>query len=636
MASDALRRCDVERRLHLQPGAYVSIEGQRFRITQAMDLETVLVEDVETGQARQAKMQELQPEGLSPQTPVKAESVELVEITEHDWQQAHERFEIIRPLLEDPDCTRAKVRARAEAAGRHPATLYRWLEQYRRGGRVSTLVPTKRGMERGQSRLAPEVEAVVSATIDEVYLNTQKRSVSYTCNEVVRRCRNAGLELPHASTIRRRIKALSMKETLRRREGSQAVRNKYAPIQGALPGANWPLALVQIDHTPVDLILVDDVHRRPVGRPWITVAIDVFSRMVAGFYVSFDPPGTLAVGLCLAHAILPKERWLAKYAITTPWPVWGVMDSVHADNAKEFRGHMLRMACQEYGINLHWRPVARPHFGGHIERLLGTLNHEIDNLPGSTFSNPQARGTYDAEQHAAMTLAEFERWFAITVVEVYHQRLHSELGTTPLQKYEDGIFGTAERPGRGLPDRFIEERRLRLDFMSYQERTVQRHGLVIDEIQYYDDVLKPWVNAADPSDATGKRKRKFIVRRDPRDISRVYFYDPELKQYFEIPYRNTAYPLMSVWELREVRRRLKEEGQKAINEALIFDAYNRLRALEAAAVVETKKARRAAQRRRGRAEVEPPRPEGLTLGPAAPLASADEIQPFEEIEELDG
>ena len=52
---------------------------------------------------------------------------------------------------------------------------------------------------------------------------------------------------------------------------------------------------------------------------------------------------------------------------------------------------------------------------------------------------------------------------------------------------------------------------------------------------------------------------------------------------------------MSVWELREVQRRLTEEGQKAINEALIFDAYNRPRTLEAAAVVATKKARRAAQ-----------------------------------------
>ena len=336
----------MERRLHLQPGAYVSIGEQRFRITQVIDLETALIEDVETGEARPVKIRELQPEGTSPQTPVKTQSVELVEITDRDWRQAHERFEIIRPLLDDPDCTRAKVQAQAESVGRHPATLYRWLEQYRRGGRVSMLAPTKRGMDRGQSRLAPDVEAVLSATIDEVYLNTQKRSISYICNEVARRCRNAGLELPHASTIRRRIKALSMKETLRRREGSQAARNKYAPIRGAFPGANWPLAMVQIDHTPVDLILVDDVHRRPVGRPWITLAIDVFSRMVTGFYVSFDPPGALAVGLCLAHAILPKESWLAQHEITTSWPVWGVMDSVHADNAKEFRGHMLRKACQ--------------------------------------------------------------------------------------------------------------------------------------------------------------------------------------------------------------------------------------------------------------------------------------------------
>jgi putative transposase len=626
----------MERRLPLQPGASVLLAGQRSRITRVMDLETVLVEDVETGQTRQVKVHELQPAELSRETPGQAESVELVGITEPDWQRAHERFEIIRPLLDDPDCTRAKVRARAESAGRHPATLYRWLEQYRRGGRVSTLVPAKRGMDRGQSRLAPEVEAVLSATIDEVYLSPQKRSIAYTCTEVARRCRNAGLARPHASTIRRRIKAFSRQETLRRREGDAVVRNKYAPLQGAFPGANWPLAIVQIDHTPVDLILVDDVHRRPVGRPWITVAIDVFSRMVAGFYVSFDPPGTLAVGLCLAHAILPKERWLAKHEIATPWPVWGVMDTVHADNAKEFRGHMLRMACQEYGIILHWRPAGRPHFGGHIERLLGTLNHEIHNLPGSTFANPQARGTYDSAQHAAMTLSEFERWFAITVVEVYHQRLHHELGATPLQKYEEGIFGTAERPGRGLPDRFLEERRLRLDFMAYQERTVQRHGLVIDEIQYYDDVLRPWINAADPSDATGKRKRKFIVRRDPRDISTVYFYDPELKQYFEIPYRNTAYPPISVWELREVRHRLKEEGQQAINEALIFDAYNRLRALEAEAIVATKKARRAAQRRRGRAAVARLQPEGLTRMPETPLASADAIQPFDEIEELDG
>jgi putative transposase len=580
---------------------------------------------------RDLKLVEPIPEGRSA-----AEADDLANIKDADWQRACERFEMIRPLLETPDCTRVLVHAQAASIGRHPATLYRWIQQYRRTGRLSTLVPAKRGVRAGHHRLDPDVEAVLAMTIDEVYLSPQKRSVSYTSHEVARRCRNTGLKVPDARTIRRRIKALSDKERLRGREGGRAVRDKYAPIQGAFPGADWPLAVVQIDHTPVDLILVDDIHRRPVGRPWITLAIDVFSRMVAGFYISFDPPGAMAVGLCLAHAILPKDTWLTQHNIATPWPVWGVMSTVHADNGKEFRGTMLRKACQEYGMNLHWRPVARPHFGGHIERLLGTLNHEIHNLPGSTFSNPQARGAYNSDQHAVMTLSELERWLAITIVEIYHQRRHREIGTTPLQKYEEGIFGSAEHPGRGLPDRLLDEARLRLDFMPYAERTVQPHGITIDEIHYYDDILRPWISAADPSDGRGKRKRKFIIRRDPRDISRVYFYDPELKQYFEIPYRHTAHPPISVWELREARRRLKEEGQKAVNEGLLFDAYNQLRVLETEAIYETKKARRAAQRRRSYTADKPLRPEGMTRLPDTPLASADEIHPFDEIEELDG
>lgn len=623
-------------RLHFQPGSWAVVEGRHVCIRQVLDLETVLVKDPQTGETRPAKVRELQPQGSDPSIPAVTGAADLAEITEQDWQRARERFAIIEPLLDDPDCTRAKVEARAESVGRHPATLYRWWQLYRRNERLSALVPTKRGVHPGQQRLDPEVESLLAATITEVYLNDQKRSIPYTYNEVVRRCRNAGLKRPHIYTVRSRIKALSDQETLRHRQGSKAARDKYAPIRGTFPDANWPLATVQIDHTPIDLILVDDLHRRPVGRPWITLAIDVFSRMVAGFYVSFDRPGAMAVGLCLAHAILPKDAWLAQHDIATPWPVWGVMDTVHADNGKEFRGTMLKKACEEYDINLHWRPVSRPHFGGHIERLLGTLNHEIHNLPGSTFSNPQERGQYDSEQRAALTLSEFERWLSILIVEVYHQRLHSELGATPLHKYEEGICGAHDRPGRGLPDRLLDETRLRLDLMPYEERTVQAHGVVIDAIQYYDDVLRPWIHAKDPSDTTGKRKRKFIVRRDPRNISRVYFYDPELKQYFELPYRNTAHPAMSVWELREVRRQLKAEGRQSVNEDMIFDAFNRLRALEAEAIRETKKARREAQRRRRHYEVESPQPERLASKSARPLARAEDIKPFDEIEELDG
>ena len=237
----------MEHRLRLQPGAWVVVEGTRVRISRVVDLETVMVQDNETGEARHCKVRDLRPEGAGPATPAPAEAVELVEITAKEWQSAHERFEIIRPLLDDPVCTRAKVHAQAAAAGRHPATLYRWLEQYRRNRRLSILVPAKRGMRQGQSRLDPNVEALLSTTIEEVYLSAQKRSVAYTSNEIMRRCRNAALPLPHASTVRRRIRALAAQETLRRREGGKAVRDKYAPMHGVFPDAAWPLAVVQID-----------------------------------------------------------------------------------------------------------------------------------------------------------------------------------------------------------------------------------------------------------------------------------------------------------------------------------------------------------------------------------------------------
>jgi putative transposase len=84
----------------------------------------------------------------------------------------------------------------------------------------------------------------------------------------------------------------------------------------------------------------------------------------------------------------------------------------------------------------------------------------------------------------------------------------------------------------------------------------------------------------------------FIFNHDPRDISAIYFYEPDLKQYSRLLYRDSRRPLKSVWELREVRSQLEKEGRKEIDESAIFEAYERMRRLEETAVKETKRARR--------------------------------------------
>ena len=564
------------------PGIRVRHAGREYTITHILDLESVLAADKESGDSKRLLIKELSLP-ITTTSDGSDATTDISLVSDDDWKEAQRRFDTIRPLLAIENQKKiADVKAEAKRCGVHYVTLYRWIKRYQSMGTISSLVPTKKDGGRGKSRLSPEVDTIIKATLEDYYLTGQRRSVQNACDEVVRRCHNAQLDPPHPNTVRYRIAMISNSVKIKARYGSRTAQETYSPAVGSFPGADFPLSVVQMDHTKLDIILVDDVHRHPVGRPWITLAMDVFSRMVVGLYVSFDPPGALSTGLCVAHAILPKEKWLTRYDIATSWPCWGLMKTIHLDNGKEFHGTMLKRACEQYGINIDWRPVATPHYGGHIERILGTFLKEIHTLPGTTFSNTKDRKGYDSENKAVFTLSEFEKWLATYIVEVYHQRLHSAIRTTPIKKYEEGVFGSKDRPGTGLPSRIVDEERLRLDFMPYVERSVQRYGVAIDEIHYYSDVLRPFINATIPGKPAFKQK--FIFKRDPRDISQIYFFNPEQKQYSAITYRDPSRPPMSIWELREVTRELKNHGKSQVNEELIFDAYDRMQEQERKAI----------------------------------------------------
>lgn len=579
-------------KLSLAPGAEALYRDRRYVVSGDTDtLSTIRLLDAETGELIEAAISDLLPPSAT-----SLPRPDLSLISEEQLEDARRKFATIKPLLDLPIRSRAEVEAVAQQHGLATSTVYAWLKAFQQSGQISVFLRKPR-RDKGQRGLPEAVEEVLTSSIRLHYLNKQKKQPAKVIREVTSLCKKLGLEPPHPNTIRNRIKHLSNFEKTKAREGIKAARRRHFLSKGKFPGADFPLAVVQVDHTLVDLVLVDDMHRLPIGRPWLTLLIDVFSRMVQGFYISFDPPGNLSLGLCLSHAFLPKNEWLHKHGINGEWPCWGLPRTIHADNAKEFRGKMLSTACQEYGIDLEWRPVATPHYGAHIERLLGTLNGEIHALPGTTFSNPQKRGEYDSAAHSVMTLQEFERWFAVLCIEAYHQRRHSELGCSPLARWQEGIHGSEDMPGVGLPARITDETRLKLDLMPFDERTVQQYGIVWDNVEYLSDVLRPWINAPDPKNP--RNKRKFLCRRDPRDISVIWFYDPEVCQYYAIPYRNTAHPAISIWELREAQKRAEEEcSDIPIDENRIFTAYEKMREIEETAKKNTKTARRNSQRKR--------------------------------------
>jgi len=123
------------------------------------------------------------------------------------------------------------------------------------------------------------------------------------------------------------------------------------------------------------------------------------------------------------------------------------------------------------------------------------------------------------------------------------------------------------------------------------------------------------------------------VRRDPRDLSVVYFFDPDLHQHFRIPYRDMSLPAISIWELRDVQRRFLKKEERA-DQAAIFDGYARMRSIEAGSAKTTRTERRKAQRRR-LSDGKQLLPDQPTSSAEAPTIAEQEIRPFEEREELD-
>ncbi|MGH8110149.1 MAG: Mu transposase C-terminal domain-containing protein [Arenimonas sp.] len=577
----------------VEPGHFVAYQGEKYKVTHMLSVESVLATNVVTGNPERLRLESIVPwkEELSSDSN-EAQEVEthFSEVSEDDWKVAQDRFQAIKPLLEDPIRTREAVEKIGTKVGVNATTLYKWMKDYQDSGSVSSLVPAKRGRRVGSKLISPEAEVVITSVINDLYLTNQKGGVRTTIIEVKTQCRTAKIKAPHSNTIRNRIKELHPKEVLTKRGGKDLARNRFAPIQGAFPGADTPLAVVQIDHTEADVILVDEKYRKPIARPWLTLAMDVYSRMVVGLYLSFEKPSATSVGMCLAQAICPKREYLARLGVGGDWPVWGSMGVVHADNAKEFRGKVLKRACDEYKIDLQWRPVQLPHFGGHIERMMRTMAIEIHKLPGTTFSNIKERKNYNSEKQSALTLREFERHIVDFIVNIYHERVHTTIQMPPKRKWAVGVLGTVDQPGIGSPAVPRDPRQVQLDFMPFYRRTVQQYGVQIDNINYYSPVLDQYINAMDPRNP--KAKRKFTFRRDPKDISKIYFHDPADGRYVEVPYRNIGWPAISAWELNDAISKLKAEGRVDVDEDLIFGAITRLRRNVAESVAKTKAARK--------------------------------------------
>lgn len=507
----------------------------------------------------------------------------LLTLSEEAWNEAKRRAEVIIPLAAQAHVTRSEAEEAAKHLGVSIRQIYKLVRRFKNGaGLLTDLVPRVSTGGKGKARIDSNVEGIVSAAIKEFYLSRQKPSVANLMLEIKMRCRRAGHTAPARNTVVKRILLVGQLQIVQKREGFEATRRLRA-VSGKTPPPDAALDLVQIDHTEMDVIVVEESSRAPIGRPFLTLAIDVYTRCIVGLLLTLEPPSATSVGLCLTHIVSEKSRWLENLGLSDVcWPMHGKPKRIHVDNAPEFHSEGLKRGCEQHGIARDYRPKKQPHFGGIIERVIGTAMELAHQLPGTTFSNVKQRGTYNPEKTATLALCELEKWLVLAIA-TYHETVHGTLLEPP------GSVWKRTTQSEAL-FRVRDQKAFLIDFLPVITRAIGRTGFVVDHVTYYADLLKPWI-------ANREQLSKFIIRRDPRDLSRIWVLDNSSQNYIEIPYRALSNPAITLWEHRKAIETLRAKGRMQVDEEAIFRMIDQMRKIVEVSGKESKRIKREKARR---------------------------------------
>lgn len=323
----------------------------------------------------------------------------------------------------------------------HFTTLWRWIKRYVSGRNdVRTLVDQVHRCGNQESRLPDKLVEIINESIDAIYMVEEKGTIQDTLDHAITeatrenklRIASEQLPLPTLRQIKHMVYAIPEFDRYAARHGRLAAERYFRAVRKHTM-TSFPLERVEIDHTKIDLFVVDEETMLPLGRPWLTLCIDTHTRAILGFDLSFDPPSYLTVSRCLKMALLPKGNLKEKYPdLKNDWPMYGAMETLVCDNGQEFHSASLEAACLTLGITQQYCPRKRPWYKGIIERMLGTLNRGVAHgVPGTTFSSILEKEEYKSAEKATVTLATLKEIIHVWIIDYYHQRPHRTLGDTP-------------------------------------------------------------------------------------------------------------------------------------------------------------------------------------------------------------
>lgn len=397
----------------------------------------------------------------------------------------------------------------------------------------------------------PSITDTVLEAIYEVRRESLQRSrMSMASREVLLRQLVREKHGPQVAVPSRETLRLVWKELF----GPGGARQRY--VRSTVEGSGQhvivyrPGQVVVLDTTILPVKVLDDVFGEPVSVH-LTMGLDAYTHSAVAFRLTLVSDSSIDVAMLLRDMMMPlplREDWGEELE----WPYPGLPaavvaefaghkvaalpfftpETVTTDHGAVYRNHHLVEVQRVIGTNILPSRVLRPTDKQAIERAFGAFRSLLfERLLGYTGVDVADRGA-DPEADAVLTIEQMEHLIATWIVTVWQNR---KLGGHapawgPGEGHSPNSLMAAAMGQAGfamqipIPELFFE-----LLPVTYVRRIDRGRGVKVRGLWYDGRALDDYRGQL--SARGGRRKRGWVIRRDPRDRRYTFFQDPRTHEW---------------------------------------------------------------------------------------------------------
>lgn len=489
--------------ISLIPGEELNWDGQAWRLLNVGEIETTLV-DAQGRLARLSRgdLEQLVRQGLVTGSarmsdPQESRALDvMLHASDADLAEALRRQRILNGEIKPGEKT--------------PSTrmLFYWRKWAREGELLygqAFLGLIRHGARKGQRapRIDPTTADLLQKAVDRYAADKDGLTVNRAWGDLCAECEERGLIPPSERTFQRWLKRKNPHDVLAEREGSKAAYaiSDYDDGPDYLPRhGDRPFQVAHIDHTQLDIQLVGRKFGELLHKPWLTLLIDAYTRLVLAYVITFDPPSSQSCMLVIRECLRRHQR---------------MPQHIVSDGGKEFDSIYYEVLLARLRTTKKSRAASRPRYGAPIERWFGINNQQfVHQLRGNNrpLQNPRRMSkSHDPRTRAVWTLPEFTQAFE-TYLKAYHELEHSTLGVSPQQAMDVGMQKAGSRSHRLFPLTSALEIECLPSTSKGKAKVIPGRGVRIGVPYYTSSALKlgRW------------HDQEVEVRYDPLDISVAY------------------------------------------------------------------------------------------------------------------